>query len=103
MATFLEGLTDVTTSLTTSAATVINALNGSKAASTTPGATADLQLDAYGRKPGDTGYGTTTPPAGVSTASGLAGWPAWSKGLLIAAGVTLILGIARRLLTRKRK
>ncbi len=100
MASFLDGVSDFAGSILEKAPAVIDAINAPKVAKaeTTKQVT---QADQFGRLPGQAGYGTATPPAGVQqTASLFSGLPAWVKPAAIAGGILAGVLILWRLLKR---
>lgn len=89
---FLGGITDFFGSVLEKAPSIINAVNA-------PKQNAATQRDAYGRLPGESGYGTALAPSGIRAA----GLPTWVKPVAIGVAVVLGLGLLWKLFKGSRK
>lgn len=87
---FLGGITDFFGSVLQKAPDVINAINAPKTQS------AANQRDAYGRLPGESGYGTALAPSGIKAA----GLPTWVKPVAYVVGGLLAVALLWKLLKK---
>ena len=100
MALSFDSFSDFAGSILDRAPDIINAVNAPKVAEAKT-QTQVTQQDAYGRLPGTAGYGTATPPAGVTPAASVfSGLPVWVKPAAIAAGILGGVLLLWRLLRR---
>ena len=96
---FLSGVGDFFGSVLQKAPAVINAINAPKVAASNASASASTfaaTVDTYGRHPGEAGYGTATPPVGI-TAGGM---PAWVKPVAIGAAVLVALFVILKMVRK---
>lgn len=87
---FLSGISDFFGSVLEKAPSIINAVNAPKVNA------AANQRDAYGRLPGESGYGTALAPAGIQTGA----LPTWVKPVAYVVGGLLAIGLLFRLLKK---
>lgn len=99
---FMSGVNDFFGSILTNAGGIANVITATKGGGSNN--TANLQYDAFGRLPGQPGYGTATPPA-TGVASSTSGWFAsLSNGVKLAifGGVAAVVVGAFFMFRKKR-